>query len=567
MSVHGLFNKLQRTFLYAVVCVAMSSLAFAQEQQSSGSEVGVDQPTAVVAINSLDKFLPDLMYLIKASGQPPMIGGMISMSVNQYSQGIDRTRPIGVAVTLKEDGQPQSFLMLPIKDIEDFFAGTAQVISRSDLGNNRYSLNVGMSNVYGRFDNGWLFVTQFEDDLEKIPSNPQGIISRLSDRYDLSVNIRIQSIPAELRDEFIKNLDQGFEAAMSRGNAGKSAEEIAQQKETGKRAMQQIKDTIQDTDQFLVGINIDKDARAVVFDFGTKFVAGSRLAKQTEMQKGLTSAFASYALESDPIQAKYRSKMGEEEIKMALDNIEMQMGQLDTSLRNSVNDEVARDVIKQLVNIFSKSFKSTLKGGNIDGCYAINFENGINVLGGGTVANAKELEQDFVAFLKQYAGNLNAPQITAGPTNVGGLNTYTGTWKVPGDSTEMQQVMGETVPFVVAFGDNQAALALGVNSQTALAAAIDRAKAASETPSNPFDLQIELTPILQYATTLAKDEKVLTVLRAAIAKSAEFSSNDMVRVTSRAVDNGLIMRLTIEEGVMQISGAAATASAPQQRGR
>ena len=551
--------------------VSSATMVVAQDtkpaDKSAPAAMATDEPTVLIGINSLDNLMPDLAYLTRASGQPQMVGAMLQMYVNQYSQGIDRKRPIGFSVNLKAESQPQMFLMLPISNFADFLSGTSQVMSHSELGDDKYEFELGLQRVYGVFKNQWLFVTQFEEDLSSVPADPQPMISRLSDRYDVALSLQVQSIPEETREQFLENLDRGFESAFQKSADSMSEEELEIARQRGQESIQQLKDAINETSQVLVGLNIDQQAKVVLLDIGTKFVVGSSMAKQTQLQKDAKTAFAAYAQASDPIQIKYRSIISPEEIKRFQNSIDMQREQLNKQINDVSSDPAVRKILEKIGTTVIDSLSQTIKDGQIDGCYAINFEGGLNLVSGGTIADSSKLQSDILDLFKDLNGTADAPTLNPNPKSYANYQLFNGSWKVPADKSldGLRQAVGENLRFVVGFGPKAAVLALGSNCEVNIKAAIDRAASQGLSPANPGDLQIEVTPVLQYAQSLVKDPKVVSILNAAIEKALAFSSNDMIRVNSRVVDNGFIARTTIEEGVLQAAGAAATASAPQAR--
>ncbi len=541
-------------------CVGIVS---AQDKLPTPAAVGTGQPTAIVSLTSLEKLIPDLVYLTRITGQPPMIGGMLTMSVNQYTQGVDRTRPIGMAVNLTDEGQPQSILMLPVNDLDSFLAGISNFVTYNELSTGKYQLQAGLaSSLYALYKNKWLYVSQFEEDLERIPADPSSLIARLSDRYDIAVSLMVASIPEPLREQILAGLDQGFESALSQGAENMSEEELKASRERGEQAMKQLKESIADTEQLLIGLNVNQQAKAVQLELGTKFVPGSKLAKQTGMQKDLTSQYSDFALTSDPIQMRYRSKISPEDAAQASEQMDMQVAELNKQINNQVDDEAGREVLRKSLQTLTDSLKATIEEGDIDGSYAMNFEGGLNFYAGGRVANAAKLESEVVDLFKTYQNEPGAPSLEGSAINKADMRMYRGTWKVPSNDSSLIAAVGETLPFVMAFGEKKAALAIGVNCERNFEQAFQRVAANTGGKADPFDAKIDLLPILQYAEKLIDDDKAVSIVRAAIAKALEFSASDSVLVTSRAVDNGVIMRLTVEEGIFQASGAAASASAP-----
>ena len=555
--------------LVGLLCLAASGLAQAQERQSASpsaaQEAAVQKPALVVSVGGLNKLIPDVMYLMRAVGQPAA-GGIASMMTNQFTAGVDRDRPMGVAVTVLPDGPPETVVMLPVSDVQKFLTGLTQsnAVTSDEIGENRYELTVGLeTQMYAVYKNDWLFVTQFEEQLDNISLDPGTLLPKLAERYDIAVNVYVQEIPQAQRDELLQNLDQGFEMAMAQGSEGQSSEEAAAARAQGEQTIAQLKEIFESTDQLLVGLNVDANAKAVYFDVGTKFVAGSRLAKNAALNKDLTSSFASFVQASDPIQIKFRSKLSPADIEASEASFAMQREQLE-GLVKTVEDPEAAAALREGATMFLDAIQRTMKSGEIDGAYAMNFDNGVNMVAGGTVVDAAALEKDFTGFLEKHSSDPAAPKLVGSPSNYKGMRLYNGTWELPEDEdlAELRDAIGDALPFVVAFGEDEAALAIGVNSDPNIKAALDRMQNNKQVPAYPAEVRVELLPILEYAQTLVAESDESRQLQAAIAKASEFAANDALQISSRVVENGAVVRIAIEEGILQTIGAAAVGAAP-----
>lgn len=543
----------------------VSSTCHAQEKAASPSAVATERPTVVVGINSIDKLVPDLMYFMRATGQQAY-GGFITLFANSYGQGLDKARPIGLTASITDSPQPITYLMLPISNIDTFFAANAQYLTFDELSDGKYSLTVGPSNVYGSLQNNWLYVTQFEEDLKAVPSNPQALLEPLVARYDIGINLNAQSIPQELKDQFVSSMQQGFESAMARQAEGKSAEEVEAARKSGQATMDEFKQLVTNTEQLLIGMNIDQSEKVVQLDFGTKFQEGSDLANQIALQKDLTTKFAGVTKPTDPIQLRYRSKLDEKSIESTKRAMDAQLEQLDSQLKSSVDDAKAREIIRSFVTAIINALKATMAEGELDGAYAINFTNGLNLVALGQIASPDKLEAEVIALIKNHQSENGAPKLSGDRSDYKGLSFYQGSWDLPQDADfdGLRKATGDALPFALAFGNNQGGFAFGKDAAANLKLAVDQASA-SPAPSTPMDLTIDVLPLLQYVDAFIDDPRANSILQATIAKVTENAEKDTLRVESRAMNNGVVVRLTLEEGVLRAIGTAATASAAPPR--
>ena len=134
------------------------------------------RPVAIVSISPLDRFLQDTSYLLKACNVPE-VGGLVSIMANQYTQGIDRTKPIGVSVSL--EGQMPTALVFPAHSTsrEDFFGALAGMgIEPDDLGDGMFEIDANGQKLYAKDSGGWLFIAQTEEALANVPADPAKLL-------------------------------------------------------------------------------------------------------------------------------------------------------------------------------------------------------------------------------------------------------------------------------------------------------------------------------------------------------------------------------------------------------
>lgn len=565
------FTTRLKLALVAIVSFALLGTPQAISQDKSPTEVTTEAPALTLAITSLDKLNPDVMYLFRASGLQAQ-AGMVTFFVNQYSQGLDKARPIVLTAELPPGGlEPKVFISLPVADVEKFFAATANFITKTDVGKNQYELVVNTTQAfYAIYDGQWLFVTQNKDDLALHPKSPATLTAPLIKNYDLAVNINLDAVPADSKSEIIANLEQGFKSGFAQ-NSGMTPEEAEAARKQGEESLQQIKDLINDTDQVMVGLAIDRTKKFVALDFASKFDSSSDSAKQINAIAGLQSSLGTVIQSTDPIQMTYRSKLDKEKIDQMNSSLDLYLKQSIAGMKKSVQDAKQREILTNILTVLIEASKSAMANGEVDSATALNFTNGINIISFSRVANSSEVESKLIGLLNQYKSEPTAPQITSSAQDYKGMKLYSGSWKVPdsADLAEVRRIIGETIPFTLAFGKNYTGLALGVNAEKDAKAAVDRLQSAQPAPSTPFNMSIELLPVLQYASPLVKDPKANAILKAVIAKVSEFESVDKVKVESRVAKDGIIVRATIEEGILQSIGAAAMAGGaggpPQQR--
>ncbi len=80
-----------------VLLVSPAAMAQATKEAPNASEEDTDEasPTVIVSTSKIEQLLGHVTYLMRAVGQPEF-GGLATMTVNQYSRGLDRSRPLAL---------------------------------------------------------------------------------------------------------------------------------------------------------------------------------------------------------------------------------------------------------------------------------------------------------------------------------------------------------------------------------------------------------------------------------------------------------------------------------------
>ena len=84
-----------------------------------------DRPVAVVSIASTDQLLNDFAYLTRIAGRSD-VGGFIQMAGASFVADLDRTKPLGLYVTMEND-EPKGVAFLCVPDSNKLLRGAGQV--------------------------------------------------------------------------------------------------------------------------------------------------------------------------------------------------------------------------------------------------------------------------------------------------------------------------------------------------------------------------------------------------------------------------------------------------------
>lgn len=519
-------------------------------------------PVATVVIAPVERTLVDVAWLIKAVNVEG-IGELVSSMGDFYTTGLDKSKPLGVIVTL-EEGMPKALVCLPNSNHKDFFKQLSDAAVQVDeLGKDLYEVAVGPQLLVAKVTKDWIFVGQNEDAVENVPKNPSELFGDLHTRYTMSVKIDLQQIPEELKETAIENLRAGFEGAMQNA-PGQTDEQKEAAAEMGELQMAQIEEMINSTQQVVLGWQIDSGKQQVYIDGAVLYTAGSKLAKQMEAQANLKSGFTGLTLPGSSVDVRFTSlATNDDDKKVAKQSMENSLNQMEAQLENSNLPENITEAIQEFAEGFVEIFGKTIDEGVIDGAASASVADDVlRVVIGGRLADGHALEAELKSLVEELP-KTNEVKIEFDVGKYNGFNLHQVSIKVPSNEPRAKAMFGDSVKIMIAGGDKAALLALDSTGDATIKAAIDAIKAKpSVDVKSPVQGVIRLTGLLKYAQTLSPNP----ILENTINELSQYIDKDSVSVNSTILPRGMVTRLTIDEGVLRAAGSAAQTGRALQGG-
>lgn len=505
------------------------------------------RPVAVVSIAPLDQLLQDTSYLLKVSNVPE-IGGLVTIMANQYTQGLDRTRPIGVSITMQ--GQmPSALVFLPLSDREQFFAALAGMgIEPDDLGDGLFEIDTNGQTLFAKDSQGWLFIAQTEEALAQLPADPAQLLGSLPKQYDLAINLEVQALPAELKEMAIEQMRIGLQRGMAE-QRDLSAEDKAKAKELSEANIEQLERLIQETEKAIVGLQIDSTQQQVSLDFAGQFILDSKLANQVAALQNLTSAFTELAFPNAAAQFRVTSIIPEEDKAAQIMNLRNSMSQLEQQI-----PEQDRAVAKDILQGLSTVIEQTIQEGTFDGAASVSLaDDTFRALAGGLVADGRGLEAELKKIASAVQGKPDAPLFKFGYGEYQGMTLHSVQFPIKSNEPSVQKVFGDSLLINIATADKSYLISVDPSGDAALKQAIDRLASAQAAKVSPLDGFVEIGQVLQFAQVIGPNPVVENALKTIL----QYAGKDKIRVAARLIERGGIYRLTVEEGVLRAAGTAA----------
>ncbi len=537
-------SKIAIIAMMAVTLCIQIGRSLAQEQATT---------VAMVSIAPLDKLFQDIGFILRAANFPE-INGFISLFGNQYTNGLDRTRPLGVIVKMQA-GQPVPLAFLPVSNRADFFSALELGgIVPDDVGNGVFAFDAAGRSLYVKEASGWLFVSQDENGLANLPANPAAPIDALAKRYDLAVRVNIQQLPAELRDMAIEQLKTGFERSLAE-QGELSDDERALNEEVGKASLAQIERMIQETEEVFVGWGVEASNQKTFVDSGVQFVSGSELARQVEQSKDLASDYTGLVLAGAALTTRGTSLVPETDktvTKNSLRNLKTQAEkQIDG--QDSLDPAIASAAKKFLASILDVTSKSIDEGKvDVGGSVSLS-DNTLRAVFGGRIAEGKALENAIKEFVGALGSEPNMPKVQFDYANHGGVTLHRITAPLKIADPEAAKIFGEEATVFLGTGEKSFYICLGPEGDALVKQAIDKVGATPNVKSMPSEMTLHVGQLLQYVQYVKPNPFVEIALQTI----QQHVGKDKLQVESRVLARGLLYRLSVEEGVLRAIGTSA----------
>ncbi len=202
------------------------------------------QPFVTVVFAGYNELVQDVRLIAKLGGTEDLVG-MLEQQLQavvgeEALKAIDKSKPWGVTVKSEGGGvQVQGFL--PITNVKALTSALEKVnLSAEEAGEGLWQVNAPPGSVFVKqLPGGWAAVAQNKNDLAKI-AVPEQLLTELSKKYLLAVNLAVKNVPDALRDQLLGFLQFGMQMGMQ-PMKGESQDAFAAQegRGTGRRATHQ----------------------------------------------------------------------------------------------------------------------------------------------------------------------------------------------------------------------------------------------------------------------------------------------------------------------------------------
>lgn len=558
--------------LAAAIAVSVPQTLQAQSTpgaQPEAAPTGQLKTLAVLAGARYEKLITDIAFLGNFAGKPEA-GQMAEGGLSFFTQGkganaLDKTKPWGLIVQTDGTGfYPVGCLPIAkVEDALDVAKAYGADVKDAENGTKHLALPNGKS-FYVKSQNGVVFISVAAASLERLPDDPQAILTKMVAEYDVSAVVAVKNIPDVYRQFAMQAMKAGMQQGMKK-LPSESDEQFAERQKMAEGQMAQMSRMINEIDTVKVGWAVDPQKQRTFLDFTYQFVPGSKMAERVAAYGDAHTNFAGFHQPDAAATLLFATKADPKliaedmaQFQSMMKNVRQQSDrEIDKS--NKITDPQEREALKAAANDLFDSVEETMKEGQIDGGASLHLSPGsMTIVAGLHVKDPAKLESALKKLEPAAKKSPDFPGIQWNAANHAGVHFHTLAVPIPEKEQAPRQLFGDKLDVAIGIGTQAIYLAAGRDNIQSINKAIDESMAQKDKAVPPFELALSLKPILEVAAAEAKPGPEQDTLKAVVDVLKNQSQNrDHVRMVGQMVPNGLRYRIEAEEGVLRAIGTAA----------
>lgn len=536
----------QKTFATVFLTVAGALLAAAPAAAEA------PKPALTIAFAGYDQLTSDLKAIDKIDSHLNLASKLdefLNKATSGGLEGLDKSRPWGLMVYIGESEEPTAVGYLPVTDLKKLIASIPVPGGETPKADSKgvYKIPSGPRTIYAKQKGAWAVLSDDEGGMEDAAADPMPMISDLAKKYLVAVQGNVQNVPEVRRQTFLNTLRGMVQFAMS-------AQGINEEQQANiKQAFDQLDKLSKELKTLVIGLGFDSESKSIFLDVETRAVEGSELAAKSRLMKEAKTNFAGFALPGAAITMLAAGTTDDADVAQAQQMLKGAKAAIVKQLDE--NDELGdkrRDLAKQLLNDVFDVLKKTVALKKSDGGVAVVLDEHPAVVGGWMIADGKKLD----AALRKLAKAVEeeSPElgqmIKLDAEEYEGIKFDVATVPVP-ESGDAREVFGDTVQIVVGVSDTRVYFGAGKEPIATLKKAIEASKEDPEKSIPPMELVVSAAPIVKFLAKTAPTETEKKKAKKFADQIAKQSGKDHLSIIVKPVDDGALMRLTLQPGALK----------------
>ena len=531
-----------------VLCAALALLLPALQAPAQDAS---SKPMLIVAISSVKELADDVAYLVELA-EIPDLAEQIPFLVQQFSTGLDTTKPIGAVVRAKGIGV-EVLGFIPVTNFDLALLSIENNLGPAEnVGDDVLSFQTPLAPVFLKHSGNFAFIAQTKEQLADLPADPIKMLGGLEKQYDFAIQGNIQAVPPvylSLAETYLKT---GIEAGLLQPLPGETDEQYELRRQLAQTQMDELLKMIDEVDSITIGFSIDRQVKNVHLDFAITAVEGSDLAAESALIQDMETAFSGFLPEDAAISMNVSSKFNKSDAAAA----ELMLKSVETESLAALDndpglDSAQRAALKKALTDSMAVLIDTINGEKLDMAASVSFNGSRMVaIGGIKVVGGKKLDGALQEVLKLAAEEPGAPAIKLNADLHKGVIFHTMSMPLPPGEPEFEKVFGESLEVAVGVGDEGIYFGVGANSLAAVKSAIDNSTEAKIVPSMQFSLSV--TKLVKFAASIVPD--LPPEGRDILGKIAGMTGDDKISLTVEPIPNGSRLRIQLDEVAIKALG-------------
>jgi hypothetical protein len=510
------------------------------------------KPALTIAFAGYERLTHDLKAIDQIDsrlGLASKLDDFLNKAASGVLDGLDKSRPWGVMVYIGESDEPTALGYLPVTDLKKLIAAIPVPGGETPTANDKgiYKIPSGPRTIYAKQKGEWAVLADDEGALADAAADPSPLISDLAKKYLVAVRGNVQNVPAVRRDQFLGALRGMVQIAMSAQGVNE------EQQANIKQAFDQLDKLSKELKSLVIGLGFDHEAKSIFLDVETRAVEGSELAAKTSLMKEAKTNFAGFVLPGAALTMLAAGSTDDADVAQAQQMLKGAKAAIVKQLDD--NDELGdkrRDLAKQLLNDVFDVLKKTVALKKSDAGLAVVLADQPAVVGGWMIAGGKKLD----AALRKLAKAVEDENAELGQMikldaeEHEGVKFHVATIPVP-PTGGASEVFGDHVQIVIGVSDSRLYIGAGKEPIATIKKAIEASKEDPDKSVPPMELVISAAPIAKFAAKTAPNETLKKKAKKFADQIAKLSGKDRLTMTVKPIDDGALMRLTLEPGALK----------------
>ena len=542
---------------------AVQTQLTAQDKDDTAEETKpVDPLLATIHVASWNRVLGDVDYLFEAVDRPEFSEFIRSFLANVRDlKGIDHDKPFGVLVFFKPglSLEPEPIGFAPVADFDELkktLEAVQATVSKVDGEDDMYEIK-GRRHNYARLINGYAYISENPDALDRDFPDPASRTKKLSEKFDIAAAINVSEVPIGIRTLFLNFLKASSETELQQRDE-ESDGAYRLRKANGDASLELIEQLLTHGESVTLGFKLDRDGKGAHVELDVKARPASPFAQMLTSVGGKRSHFANVLDADVPFTFSVSWQMGKSAKKVASELAQAAERGLEEQLK-----EVPE--LDQIKTIFS-SVNATIEEGHVDLFAQFRGEKrqGFALLAGLKIERPATFAAGILPFLKRMKQDPNIAEVDIAMAQHLGVTFHRirSTKVRPQD----QNLYGNQPSLYFGSGNDVLWFAIGEKPafeqlKTLMEAVAVRPDTATLNRKNaPIQLRINIGQWL----VLVPDDRPRPF--ADMAKETFKSDNDMLQLDLRPTENGLKLKFHLQQGFVKLLGKSLVRGIERRQG-